>query len=118
MPLYFIRHGESSANEQNRFAGRLDAPLTDLGIRQAQQAAKRVAALNVRLDEVHVSTLGRARQTASIIIAGQPQPVGRTVVSEEVVERDFGHFSGRNKSLVKKSIGFARYTEYFHSHTG
>jgi len=27
MPLCFIRHGESGANEQNRFAGRLDSPL-------------------------------------------------------------------------------------------
>ncbi|MGW1720378.1 hypothetical protein [Streptomyces sp. NPDC002156] len=34
------------------------------------------------------------------------------------MERDFGSYSGRNKSLVKKSIGFAGYTEAFHSPTG
>jgi broad specificity phosphatase PhoE len=118
MPLYFIRHGESHANEQNRFAGRLDTPLTALGIRQAHQAAERVAALNVPIDEVHVSTLGRARQTAAIVMERQQPSPAKLVVSEALVERDFGIFSGRNKSLVKKSIGFAGYTEAFHSHTG
>ncbi|AUG76247.1 Fructose-2,6-bisphosphatase [Kitasatospora sp. MMS16-BH015] len=118
MPLYFIRHGESQANEQNRFAGQLDTPLTDLGIRQAEQAAQRVAALGLTIDEVHVSTLGRARRTAEIVIAGQQRRPGRLVVSESLIERDFGIYSGRNKSLVKKSIGFAGYSEAFHSHTG
>lgn len=118
MPLYFIRHGESHANEQNRFAGRLNTPLTDLGLHQARQAAERVAALGVRLDEVHVSPLGRARQTAEIIIDRQPERPASLTVIEALLERDFGVFSGRNKSLVKKSIGFAGYAESFHSHTG
>lgn len=121
MPLYFIRHGESQANEQNRFAGRLDTPLTDLGVSQAEQAAERVAALvagGVHIDEVHMSTLQRARQTAWTIIDRLPAPPDRITVDEALVERDFGSYSGRNKSLVKKTIGFAEYTEAFHSPTG
>src|SRR6476619_2940060 len=76
MPLYFIRHGESQANEQNRFAGRLDAPLTTLGLRQAEQAADRVAALaasGIRIDEVHTSTLRRAQETARTITDRLPE---------------------------------------------
>ncbi|MER6546313.1 histidine phosphatase family protein [Streptomyces sp. NPDC001250] len=121
MPLLFLRHGESQANEQNRFAGRLDTPLTALGSRQADQAAERVAALaasGVRIDEVHMSTLQRARQTAWTIIDRLPQPPDRITVDEALTERDFGVYSGRNKSLVKKTIGFAGYTEAFHSPTG
>lgn len=121
MPLYFIRHGESQANEQNRFAGRLDAPLTALGLRQADQAADRVAALaagGVRIDEVHMSTLRRAQETARTIIERLPEPPDRVTVDEALMERDFGIYSGRNKSLVKKGIGFAGYTEAFHSPTG
>jgi len=118
MPLFFLRHGESHANEQNRFAGRLDTPLTELGLRQALQASERVAALDVRIDEVHVSSLARARQTADLIIGRLPEPPGHLTVSDQLVERDFGIFSGRNKSLVKKSIGFAAYTDFFHTHTG
>jgi broad specificity phosphatase PhoE len=118
MPLYFIRHGESHANEQNRFAGRLNTPLTELGLRQARQAAEQVVALDRPIDDVHVSTLGRARQTADVIIARLPQAPAHVTFSDALVERDFGIFSGRNKSLVKKSIGFSGYTESFHSHTG
>lgn len=121
MPLYFVRHGESGANEQNRFAGRLDSPLTALGTSQAEQAADRVAALvaaGVRIDEVHMSTLRRARETAWTIIDRLPEPPTWTTTEEALVERDFGSYSGRNKSLVKKSIGFAGYTEAFHSPTG
>lgn len=118
MPLYLVRHGESHANEQNRFAGRLNSPLTALGIRQAEQAAERVAALGVRFDEVHVSPLSRAQQTARIILDRLPNPPTDVLVLDELVERDFGVFAGQNKSLMKKSIGLRRYTEYFHSHTG
>ncbi|MFD8493074.1 histidine phosphatase family protein [Amycolatopsis sp. NPDC059657] len=118
MAIYFVRHGESVANEQNLFAGTQNTPLTELGVRQAHQAGKRVAALGVRFDEVHVSTLDRAGDTAAIIAGELATRPGETVVSGELVERDFGVFTARNKSLIKKSVGFRAYTEYFHSHTG
>ncbi|WP_405770324.1 histidine phosphatase family protein [Streptomyces sp. NBC_01538] len=121
MPLYFLRHGESQANEQNRFAGRLDTPLTSLGRRQADQAAERVEALavsGVHIDEVHMSTLQRARETAWTVIDRLPRRPDRITVDEALIERDFGVYSGLNKSLVKKTIGFAGYTEAFHSPTG
>ena len=38
--LYLVRHGESTCNEVNRFAGSIDAPLTSLGEAQANKAAK------------------------------------------------------------------------------
>ncbi|MCU1422697.1 MAG: Fructose-2,6-bisphosphatase [Microbacteriaceae bacterium] len=118
MPLYFVRHGESHANEQNRFAGHLESPLTRLGIRQAHQAARRVASLGLDFDEVHVSTLARARSTAASILDHLDRAELDVIESPQLVERDFGVFSGRNKSLVKKSIGFREYSAYFHSSTG
>ncbi|WP_206784996.1 histidine phosphatase family protein [Amycolatopsis sp. MtRt-6] len=117
MVIHFVRHGESLANEQNLFAGRQDTPLTELGLRQARQAGDRVAALGIHYDEVHVSPLDRARRTAGVIVdrlGAHPE----LVVSDALVERDFGVFTAQNKSLVKKSIGFRAYTEYFHSSTG
>ncbi|SED22677.1 2,3-bisphosphoglycerate-dependent phosphoglycerate mutase [Amycolatopsis tolypomycina] len=118
MAIYFIRHGESLANERNLFAGRQNTPLTDLGVRQAHQAGRRVAAIGVRFDEVHVSPLDRAKDTARIIVERIGTPRVTTVESAELVERDFGVFTAQNKSLVKKSVGFRAYTEYFHSCTG
>ena len=102
MAIYFVRHGESVANEQNLFAGRQNTPLTELGVRQAHQAGKRVAALGIRFDEIHVSTLDRAGNTAAIIADELVTRPGETVVSAELVEREFGVFTARNKSLIKK----------------
>lgn len=35
--LFFVRHGESTANESNIFAGVVDAPLTPFGASQAEE---------------------------------------------------------------------------------
>ncbi|MGN6652379.1 histidine phosphatase family protein [Trinickia sp.] len=117
MTLYFVRHGESLANEQNYFAGSKNSPLTLLGRRQAQQAAHHIQRLGVVFDEVHVSTLERAQATASIILeraAGTP----RIVTSAALIERDFGIFAGKNKTLIKKSIGHRLYDYCFHHPDG
>lgn len=116
MGLYFIRHGESQANEQNLFAGRYDSPLTDLGRCQAEQAGKEVTRLGIIFDEIHVSTLSRAQETASVInqlLAQKIKP--RLVVSASLIERDFGILSEKNKSLIKKRYGAHEYEKMFHS---
>ncbi|WP_081381976.1 histidine phosphatase family protein, partial [Xanthomonas citri] len=117
MPLYFVRHGESLANEQNYFAGAQNSPLTPLGRRQAHQAADYVRQRGLHFDQVHVSTLERAQATATIIlegVIGTPQVIS----SAALVERDFGIFAGKNKTLIKKSIGHRDYDACFHDAGG
>ncbi|MFL9860031.1 histidine phosphatase family protein [Paraburkholderia madseniana] len=118
MTLYFVRHGESLANEQNYFAGAQNSPLTRLGRQQAQQAADRIRRLGVVFDEVHVSTLERAQATACIILEGNDPGAPRVVFTDALVERDFGIFAGENKTLIKKSLGFRLYDHFFHSRDG
>ncbi len=60
--LYFIRHGESEANRQRRFAGNYDVDLTELGYSQAAHIP--FAFTDVRIDAVFASDLKRAYQTA------------------------------------------------------
>ncbi len=119
MTLYFVRHGESQANEQNYFAGAQNSPLTRLGWRQAQQAADRIRRLGIVFDEVHISTLERAQATARIILeANSSAGMPRMVLTDALVERDFGIFAGENKTLIKKSLGFRLYDHFFHSGDG
>ncbi|MEA9652110.1 phosphoglycerate mutase family protein [Xanthomonas campestris pv. raphani] len=106
MPLYFVRHGESLANEQNYFTGSQNSPLTRLGRRQAQQAARYVQQRALHFDQVHVSTLERAQATAAIILH-DVAPMPEVVSSAALVERNFGIFAGKNKTLIKKSVGHA-----------
>ncbi len=71
--LVLLRHGESTALTEGRFQGRLETPLSQLGLRQAELAGARLAAPGVapRIPvpdrpptEIVHSPLGRARQTA------------------------------------------------------
>jgi hypothetical protein len=38
--LVIVRHGESEWNQANRFCGWFDADLSELGVREAQEAGK------------------------------------------------------------------------------
>ena len=51
----------------NRFTGWVDVPLSRAGIDEALDAGRRIADLPI--DEVHMSTLLRAQQTAMIALA-------------------------------------------------
>jgi len=59
--LILLRHGRTTANARGLLQGRVDNPLDDLGIRQAEAAA----ALIGPVDRVIASPLARAQQTAS-----------------------------------------------------
>jgi broad specificity phosphatase PhoE len=116
--LYFIRHGESLANEQNYFAGALNSPLTRLGRRQAREAAAGIRKLNLDFDEVHISTLGRARETAEIVLGDDLARHARIVFTDALIERDFGVFAGENKTLLKKALGYERFDHFIHDPAG
>ena len=58
-----IRHGQSVANEQKRFAGHSDFDLTDLGKEQARSAGEYIYK-NYKVDAIYASDLRRAYKTA------------------------------------------------------
>ena len=118
MPIYFIRHGKSEANERNQFAGRQDSPLTHLGKAQARQAGHAIVRKGLIFDEIHVSPLQRARFTAQKIAEISGNPAAPVHISEALVERHFGFLQGRNKSLWKKVLGYHQYDELLHSSRG
>lgn len=65
--LILLRHGQTEYNATSRMQGQLDTELSELGIRQAEDAAKVLAGQNI----VHVisSDLTRAHKTA-LAVAG------------------------------------------------
>jgi broad specificity phosphatase PhoE len=69
MPIYFIRHGQSEFNAVHNDGDKdpliFDAPLTDKGRRQAEEAKALVADLGIK--QVITSPLTRAIQTALCI---------------------------------------------------
>ncbi len=90
MRLTFVRHGQSSANAEAWFAGHNDAPLTELGRKQAAKLHERL--LERHLDLVLCSDLQRARETAEIIVAGRPLELR---ISAALRERSCGRWERR-----------------------
>ncbi len=68
--IYLVRHGETQGNIDDKAQGHFDAPLTDLGRRQAEAVAKRLS--DTKFDAVYSSDLRRAFETAKAITALQP----------------------------------------------
>jgi 2,3-bisphosphoglycerate-dependent phosphoglycerate mutase len=71
----FLRHGESVGNQENRFQGQADFPLTDKGRSQAQALAKRWQAEGVTFDRCFTSPLLRAKETAEIVTSALNIPL-------------------------------------------
>jgi broad specificity phosphatase PhoE len=66
--IYLLRHGETQWNAQGRYQGKLDSPLTWRGRKQAEDVGRLLCAvLKGRNVALHISPLGRARETAEII---------------------------------------------------
>ena len=86
MALLLVRHGQTEPNRAGQLLGRLDAPLTELGLRQAKAAAAFVVA-GYEVARVVSSPLTRARQTAELF--GLP-----VEVDDQWVEVDYGDYDG------------------------
>ena len=109
--LSLIRHGESTCNEVNRFAGAMDAPLTPLGEAQARKASKQWQ--GSAPDRIYVSPLQRARRTAALVFpdhaAGKETEETEVMLDARIQERDFGDFTLRNKAFLQNEMGLTGY---------
>ena len=63
--IWLVRHGQTAWNEQGRFCGHTDIPLSTLGRRQARKLASQLQ--RKPITAIYSSDLGRARETAEII---------------------------------------------------
>jgi 2,3-bisphosphoglycerate-dependent phosphoglycerate mutase len=100
--LILVRHGQSIWNQQNRFTGWVDVPLTKQGEEEARQAAKKVQAM--KIDVAYTSSLRRAQDTLDIMLAtmGLDVPVIR---DQALNERHYGDLQGLNKEDTAKKFG-------------
>ena len=63
--FYFLRHGETDWNKQQRIMGQSDIPLNKNGVLQAKTVAEKIQVLPI--DAIVTSPLKRAYATAEII---------------------------------------------------
>jgi broad specificity phosphatase PhoE len=104
-----IRHGQSTANATGIWQGQMEFPLSEEGRIQAHQVGKALA--GERFDGIYSSPLGRAFETAEIIVRETNFP-GAVVPVEGLTERRGGLLEGttyaereaRNPELMNKFL--------------
>jgi probable phosphoglycerate mutase len=96
--IILVRHGHVEWIAPERFRGRAELPLSDLGRRQAQAAAGYIAA-SWKPEAVYTSPLGRCRETGAAIAAPfrlEPQPI------EGLADIDYGEWQGLTREQAKE----------------
>ena len=88
MILYLVRHGKTVTNKDNLIQGQRDVPLSDEGIKDAEELKDLVSKLDI--DVVISSPLERAIDTAKIITDNK-YPIN---IDDRIIERDWGLLEG------------------------
>ena len=60
--VYFVRHGQTVWNVENKICGATDIPLTELGHQQAIETGKKIVEEGIQADEILYSPLSRAAE--------------------------------------------------------
>jgi broad specificity phosphatase PhoE len=94
-----VRHGESEGNRERRFTISSEVPLTELGRRQAREAAIRIAR-SFKPEVVISSPFARARHTSQIIAAELKLEIE---VVRDLHERDLGYLKGHSYDDLREA---------------
>ena len=103
--LVLLRHGESTWNDENRFTGWTDVPLTEKGVREATEAGAVLQKNDYTFDVAYTSLLRRAIKTLWLVLEGMDLmwiPVHR---NWRLNERHYGALQGLNKAETVQRHG-------------
>ncbi|EKS33858.1 2,3-bisphosphoglycerate-dependent phosphoglycerate mutase [Afipia clevelandensis] len=103
--LVLVRHGQSEWNLKNLFTGWKDPNLTDLGVKEAIAAGRKLKDEGLSFDVAFTSDLTRAQRTLDLALSEMGQsgiPVTRNLALNE---RDYGDLSGLNKDDARARWG-------------
>ena len=95
--LILVRHGHVEGIHPERFRGRIDLPLTELGRKQAAATAKFIKAKSP-VTAIYTSPLARCMDTANVIGEAQGIPVQPLPL---LIDIDYGKWQGRTRDEVK-----------------
>lgn len=101
--LFLLRHLKSQWNQENRFTGWTDVPLSQEGIDSAPVVAKDL--IGEKIDKVYTSPLIRNRETVSLILENLGEKKLPIIINKAFDERNYGKLQGLNKDEVKKQYG-------------
>ena len=104
--FYFVRHGQTVWNVENKICGATDSPLTEHGRQQAAETGKNIVGSGIKADEILYSPLSRAADTAKIISEMSGIPCRE---EPRLIEQNFGKWEstprdGKEFKTAKESF--------------
>lgn len=103
--LVLVRHGESTWNNENRFTGWVDCPLSEKGEEEAAAGGVLLKEAGFTFDKAYTSTLRRAIKTLWIILEKLDLMYIPIVNSWRLNERHYGALQGLNKQDTVDKYG-------------
>jgi 2,3-bisphosphoglycerate-dependent phosphoglycerate mutase len=103
--LVLVRHGQSVFNEKNLFTGWTDVDLTNLGIKEAENAGKILKENSFKFDKCYTSSLKRSIKTSYIILEQLDQLYIPIIKDFHLNERHYGAIQGLNKRETSIKYG-------------
>ena len=97
--VFLVRHGATVLSAEDRYAGSVDAALSDEGRAQARALALRLA--SEPLAAAYASPMTRAMDTSALITAGRGLD---TVKVPELRETDHGHWEGKTRDEIRAAF--------------
>lgn len=106
--IVLLRHGESTWNQENRFTGWTDVPLSEKGVQEARQAGQLLREGGFTFDMAFTSVLKRAIKTLWIVLEEMDLMWIPVTKSWRLNERHYGALQGLNKSEATAEMGEAQ----------
>lgn len=103
--LVLIRHGESTWNQENRFTGWTDVPLTPTGVAQARESGRSLKDAGYEFDIAYTSVLKRAIWTLWFALDELDRTWLPVVNAWQLNERHYGALQGLNKAETARKYG-------------
>ena len=107
--FYFVRHGETVWNVENKICGATDIELTEKGHQQAIETGHKILEMGIKADVILTSPLIRAKETARHIseITGIPMEVEQRLIEQnygiwESTPRDGKEFHEAKKDMASR----------------
>jgi 2,3-bisphosphoglycerate-dependent phosphoglycerate mutase len=103
--LVLIRHGESTWNEENKFTGWYDCPLSEKGKKEAESAGKLLKENDFKFDIAYSSFLQRAIRTCWYCLEETGQMHIPLKTAWNLNERHYGSLQGLDKKATVEKYG-------------
>ena len=94
--IFLVRHGATELSAEDRFAGSIDAKLSDTGREQSRALGRRLSSEPIAA--VYASPMTRTQETARLVVEGRPLAVKPITAHREI---DHGHWEGRTRADVQ-----------------